>query len=72
MAPTKAIPDSVVALESFIGSVDGEDRVFRVGDLVRVTDPAVKKWPHLFGEAGYAYERPVEQATRAPGEKRGA
>lgn len=61
---------SLIALESFVGTVDGEERMFRQGDLVRATDSAVKKWPKLFGPARYHNEPRVEQATAAPGEKR--
>lgn len=61
--------DTLVVLDSFVGSVGDEERTFRKGDLVRSSDPAVKKWPHLFGPARFAHDR-VEQATAAPGEKR--
>jgi hypothetical protein len=38
------------ATESFIGEVDGVTlNPVRKGDLFRVEDPAVKKWPHFFG-----------------------
>ena len=63
-------PDTLVALESFVGQVDGKERVFRTGDLVRVSDPAVKKWPKLFGQPRLYNDPPVEQATAAPGEQR--
>lgn len=64
--------DTLEVIDGFIGSVDGkEDRVFREGDLVRSTDPAVKKWPHKFRRAKFAADPPrVEQATAAPGERR--
>lgn len=68
-----ATPDkseTLIALDSFTGRVDGEDRVFRQGEPVRANDPAVKKWPHLFGPQRYYNEPRVEQATAAPGEKR--
>lgn len=64
-----ATPDALVVLESFVGNIDGEDRTFRAGDLIRSTDPAVKKWPTLFGAARFTHDR-IEQATAAPGEKR--
>ncbi len=64
--------ENLVVLESFVGSVDGkEDRVFRQGENIHANDPAVKKWPHLFGEARFVHDKPVEQATAAPGERRG-
>lgn len=68
--PDKTV-ETLVALDSFTGSVDGEVRVFRQGEPVRSTDPAVKKWPHLFGPQRIHNEPlRVEQATAAPGEKR--
>lgn len=70
---TKAADDiTVVVIESFVGRVGSEDRYFRAGDLIRATDPAVKKWPDHFREVRYANEPVIEQATAAPGEKRGA
>jgi hypothetical protein len=66
-----ATDDTLVALESFVGNDGKEERIFRIGDPVRANDPAVKKWPHLFGISKY-YNQPtrVEQATAAPGERR--
>lgn len=61
---------TLVALQSFVGKVDGQERVFREGDLVRKSDPAVKKWPDLFGQPRFHNEPRIEQATAAPGEKR--
>jgi hypothetical protein len=63
--------DALVVLESFIGRVGDEDRLFRAGEPIRRSDPAVKKWPDRFGPVLYAHEPRVEQATAAPGEKRG-
>lgn len=61
--------------ESFITTIGGEEMEYQAGQLVQADDPAVKKFPHLFGELE---TRPrtrtspdVEQATAAPGEKRG-
>lgn len=64
--------DNVEVLDSFVGKVDknGEDRVFRAGDIVRSNDPAVKKWPQLFGPVQIAGEPRIERATAAPGERR--
>lgn len=62
--------ESLIALESFVGLVGNEERMFRQGDLVRANDPAVKKWPHLFAPAKFHNEPKIEQATAAPGEKR--
>ena len=63
--------ESLIVLESFVGTVDGEERLFRIGDPVRASDPAVKKWPQFFGPIEYFNKPLVEQATAAPGEKRG-
>lgn len=68
-----ATPDkseTLIALVSFTGRVDGEDRVFLQGEPVRASDPAAKKWPHLFGQQRIYNEPRIEQATAAPGEKR--
>lgn len=66
--------EALVVLESFIGKIKGgdEDRFFRAGELIRPSDPAVKKWPHMFGNARFLHDPRIEQATAAPGEKRGA
>jgi len=58
--------------ESFVGSVGKEDIDFRAGELVPSDHPAVKKYPALFVPVASRFESPkVEQATSAPGEKRG-
>lgn len=68
---TKAEPaESLVVLESFIGRIDGQERIFRAGENIRPTDPAVKKWPDKFGAAFYPHEPRIERATSAPGESR--
>ncbi len=69
MAITKDTNDALVVIDSFIGKVDGEERMFRKGDLIRPGDPAVKKWPQFFGSARFHHDH-VEQATAAPGERR--
>lgn len=63
--------DTVEVLESFIGKLGSADVVFRKGDLVKADNPAVKKWPQFFGAATFHHEPRIEQATAAPGEKRG-
>jgi hypothetical protein len=66
-----ATTETLAVLESFVGLVSkGDERIFRQGDLIRANDPAVKKWPHLFGAPTYPHETRVEQATASPGEKR--
>lgn len=64
--------DALVVLASFVGRVGNEDRFFREGDLIRPSDPAVKKWPDKFGSARFLHDPRIEQATAGPGEKRGA
>lgn len=64
-AKTDAAP--LVVKESFVGNVGGADIQFRKGDPIKADHPAVKKWPQFFGEPELRYE----QATAAPGEKRG-
>ena len=61
--------DTLTVLSSFVGKVGDDERVFREGEPIRASDPAVKKWPHLFGEIRFMHDK-VEQATAAPGEKR--
>jgi hypothetical protein len=56
----------LVALVSF---VTGEGRLVKVGEFVADDDPVVTEREHLFGVAAPS-PGGVEQATRAPGEKR--
>jgi len=63
-------PSQLVVLQSFVGNIDGADILFRAGDSIDATHEAVKKWPDLFAPPTLTHE--VEQATAAPGEKRGA
>lgn len=70
MAAPDRPAETLVALDSFTGSVGGEVRVFRQGEPIRATDPAVRKWPHLFGPQHIRNQPLVEQATAAPGERR--
>jgi hypothetical protein len=69
---TRESAEPLVVLESFVGRIRDEDRFFRAGELIRLDDPAVKKWPKMFGPVIYRHDPPVESATAAPGEKRGA
>lgn len=67
-----AAPQVMVALTSFVG-LDGQ--TITEGELFAPDDPAVKKWPTLFAPAEpiRMTDGPrIEQATAAPGEKRGA
>jgi hypothetical protein len=73
MAPKAAAePQVVAALTSFVG-LGGQ--VVLEGDLFASDDPTVTKWPTLFTPAAprRTTDGPrIEQATAAPGEKRGA
>jgi len=60
--------DALMALEAFVGNDGKEERIFRQGDPVRPSDPAVKKWPHLFGPAKFYNGPRAEHAN--PGDKR--
>ena len=66
----------LVVLDSFDGEVDGQVLNFRKGLVIQSEHPAVRKWPDKFGPMKYPYplrDAPrIEQATAAPGEKRGA
>jgi hypothetical protein len=73
--PKATEPNIVRATEAFIGEADGETLRVVKGDLFESAHPAVRKWPHLFEPIliRYPIKSPkVEQATAAPGEKRGA
>jgi hypothetical protein len=57
---------------AFKGSLDGENISIGVGDLFDSGHPAVHKWPDFFVPAEIRMgPKKVEQATAAPGEKRG-
>lgn len=57
--------------ESFIGSLDDEELEFHKGEVVDADDPALRRWPGQFEPLVVRRYRQVEQATAAPGEKRG-
>lgn len=62
----------VIAKLSFVGEVKGETLYVREGDLFEADHPAVAKWPDYFAAPFLRYPvKRVEQATAAPGEKRG-
>ncbi len=71
-------PNIVQALQSFVGGCDGETFTVSKGDLFEADHPLVRKSRVLFGPALIRYpikragEPRIEQATAAPGEKRGA
>lgn len=67
-------PALLAARESFVTELAGELFDLREGDLIEADHPIVKKYPRLF-EAPilrFPVKNRVEQATAAPGEKRGA
>ena len=55
-------------------SLAGDGFEYHAGEVVEVDDPAIKKWPQHFAPLVVREDRKhtVEQATAAPGEKRGA
>ena len=62
-----------VAKESFACDVDGENYQFHKGRTrVRASHPAVKANPDYFEPVELEVHYDVEQATAAPGERRGA
>ena len=73
MAKAAADPQIMAALTSFVGAIGGTDTTIRKGDLFLSDHEAVRRWPHLFRAVEVRRTEPViEQATAAPGEKRGA
>lgn len=67
-------PPLLVARESFVCDLDGQLCDIHQGDLIEADHPLARKYPKLFGEPflRFPVERRIEQATAAPGEKRGA
>jgi hypothetical protein len=66
--------DAILQVQtSFQATIDGELVFFRAGELIDSDHPAVAKWPHYFDSPKIDHRATpvVEQATRAPGEKRG-
>jgi len=62
---------------SFSGTIDGGLVFFHEGELIDADHSAVRRWPQYFGAPKIVHhakpEPPIiEQATAAPGEKRGA
>lgn len=76
MAPTRRTnPDSqiFVATDSFAAEVDGEVIVAHKGQTrVRAGHPLLVGREHLFEPIDAHVQYEVEQATAAPGERRGA
>ena len=67
----KADPPKLIVLQSFIGKLDGREVSFLVGETVDAGHKAAKKWPQFFGPPDVRLLPAIEQATAAPGEKRG-
>jgi hypothetical protein len=67
----KASSPLLVARESFVCELDGTELDIREGDLLEADHPIAKKFPKQFIEPRLRFPK-VEQATAAPGEKRGA
>jgi hypothetical protein len=62
-----------VATESFVALIDGENYVVRKGKTrVRAGHPLLQGREMWFSPADLNVDYEVEQATAAPGEKRGA
>ena len=61
-------------VQSFFATLDGQNVSFRKGELINGDHPAVRKWPDNFGPLTIPRRSSdrIEQATAAPGEKRGA
>lgn len=68
MAKTSTL---LIARESFVCELNGEPFDFKEGDLIEADHPIVRKFPDHFIAPRLRFPR-VEQATAAPGEKRGA
>jgi hypothetical protein len=73
MPKAPAPPPIVQATTSFIASIDDQDVPVKAGDLADAGSAVVRKYPSLFTPAAVRFAAGrVEQATAAPGEKRGA
>lgn len=72
MPSAKEKSEHVQAKEAASGSVDGVAFVLKPGEILRADDPIAKKYPGFFKELEPQRRRPViENATAAPGERRG-
>lgn len=69
--PPKARIDYWQAKESFVTMLDGEVTQVSKGDLVHPDHPILRGREELFQPAKGHIRFDVEQATAAPGEKRG-
>lgn len=64
--------DYFTVITSFVGTLEGREVEYHVGEVVSAEDPALKKMPQHFAPliVRAIPGKPVEQATAAPGEKR--
>ena len=73
--PVKQKSGLVQVKEAFAGTFEGTPLVLNVGQVFQDDDPYVRQWPQFFEPLDAKPFRdsrpPVEQATAAPGEKRG-
>jgi hypothetical protein len=70
--PRKSTPDIYVAKTSFHCEVDGERLFVTAGERVRNGHALLRAQPENFEPVDTTVHYDVEQATAAPGEKRGA
>jgi hypothetical protein len=67
-----ANPTLFTVKETLVGTLDGAEVEYHKGEVVMANDPGLKKWPTHFEPLVIRGSAPaVEQATAAPGEKRG-
>jgi hypothetical protein len=66
-------PTTYVAVQSFVGNLGGRQVSFVKDEPVSADNPAVKRWPAMFTPQTFRHDAidRIEQATAAPGEKRG-
>jgi hypothetical protein len=70
--PKASEPQKVTARESFVAAIKGETYEVRAGAEFDADHALVKAYPHLFTAPPARAAVPhIEQATAAPGEKRG-
>jgi hypothetical protein len=65
------------AVRVVLASFATDDDTYQKGEIIEADHPSVKRWPDMFGPVVFRHpmkrtEERVEQATAAPGEKRGA
>jgi hypothetical protein len=72
LEPPRVVVTSL-GTDTFPGAVKKPGRSIQVvkGQMYENNHPAVRKWPEMFGLPDMVPFTPVEQATAAPGERRG-